>query len=84
VSAKLDETWASLEAHKPDESYADAWRVMLKERTCAAAWAAHHAAPAGSAAWWAAAAWATAAWAKAARVERHAQDAIGAIKEVKP
>jgi hypothetical protein len=77
--------WAAMQAHEPDASYADAWATMLKERTCAAAWAAHGAAPEGSAAWWAAAAWATAAWAEAARVERYAQEAIDAIKrEVKP
>ena len=33
MSAKLDEMWAALEAHKPDASYADAWATMLKERT---------------------------------------------------
>jgi hypothetical protein len=77
MSTKLDEMWAALEAHKPKRGYAKAWATMLKERTCAAAWAAHHAAPAGSAAWWAAAAWATAA-------DRHAQRAIDAIKGVKP
>ena len=33
MSAKLDEMWAALEAHKPAPEYADAWRVMCKERT---------------------------------------------------
>jgi len=79
--SKLDEMWQALEAHKPKPEYADAWATMLKERTWAAAWAAHHAAPEGSAAWWAAAAYATAAGAAA---DRYAQDAIDAIKEVKP
>jgi hypothetical protein len=76
--------WAALSAHKPTPEYADAWRVMCKERTEDAAWAAHYAAPEGSAAWWAAAAGATAAWAEAARVERYAQDAIAKAEEVKP
>jgi hypothetical protein len=82
----IDEMWAALEVHKPAPEYADAWRVMCKERTEDAAWAAYHAAPEGLAAKAAAvaAARANAAWAKAARVERYAQDAINAIKEVKP
>ncbi len=84
MTTKLDEMWAALEAHKPAPEYADAWATMLKERTYDAAWAAHYAAPEGSAAWWAAAAWATAAWAEAARVERYAQDAIAKATEVKP
>jgi hypothetical protein len=82
----IDEMWAALEAHKPDASYAEAWATMLKERTEDAAWAAYHAAPEGSAAKAAAvaAARAKAAWAKAARVERYAQIAINALREVKP
>ena len=79
MSDKLDEMWAALEAHKPAPEYAEAWQRMLMERTVASVWAAHYAAPAGSAAWWAAAAWATAAWA-----DQYAQEAIDAIKEVKP
>ena len=84
--SKVDEMWAALEAHKPDASYADAWRVMCEKRTEDAAWAAYHAAPEGSAAKAAAvaAARAKAAWAKAARVERYAQIAINALREVKP
>jgi hypothetical protein len=74
--------WAAFEAHKPDASYADAWRVMLTERTAEAAEAAWDATPEGSAAkeaaWWA-------LWVpKAARADRYAQRAIDAIKEVKP
>ncbi len=85
MSDKLDEMWAALEAHKPKRGYAKAWRVMLKERTYEAVEAAYRAAPAGSVAEAAAraAAWATGeAWAAAA--DRYAQDAIDAIKEVKP
>ncbi len=85
MTTKLDEMWAALEAHKPKRSYAKAWRVMCEKRTRGAAWAAYRAAPAGSAAKVAAeaAAWATGeAWAAAA--DRHAQEAIDALKEVKP
>ena len=85
MSAKLAEMWAALEAHKPKRGYAKAWRVMLKERTYKAVEAAYRATPAGSAAEAAAeaAAWATgeAGWAAA---DRYAQEAIDAIKEVKP
>ena len=84
---KLDEMWAALEAHKPERSYAKAWRVMLKERTSDATSAAYDAAPAGSAAKEAAlsalvaAMYAEEAWA----AERYAQEAIDALKqEVKP
>jgi len=35
VSAKLDEMWAALEAHKPKPEYAEAWATMCKERTIA-------------------------------------------------
>jgi hypothetical protein len=81
----MDKIWAAFEAHKPKRGYARAWRVMLKKRTAEAAWDAYDAAPAGSVAEAAAraAAWATGeAWAAAA--DRYAQDAIDAIKEVKP
>jgi hypothetical protein len=92
VTAKLNEMWAAFEAHKPKPKYADAWATMLKKRTMKAAWAAFVAAPAGSAvkmaAWWAAeAVWgaadaaAAAAWPEA---DHCAQEAIDAIKEVKP
>jgi hypothetical protein len=86
VTTKLAEMWAALEAHKPAPEYAEAWATMCRERTEDAAWAAYHAAPEGSAAKAAAvaAARAKAAWAKAARVDRYAQEAIDAIKEVKP
>jgi hypothetical protein len=78
----IEKMWAALEAHKPAPEYAEAWQRMCRERTEDAAWAAHYAAPEGSAAWWAAAAGAAAAWAEAARVERYAQDAIDAMREV--
>jgi hypothetical protein len=35
VSAKLDKMWQALEAHKPAPEYAEAWRVMCRERTLA-------------------------------------------------
>jgi hypothetical protein len=37
VSAKLDEMWAALEAHKPKPEYAEAWIRMCQERTVGAA-----------------------------------------------
>jgi hypothetical protein len=76
--------WAALEAHKPEPAYAEAWRVMCKERTEEAARAAWDAAPEGSAA--KEAAWAAAWWVpKAARADLYAQHAIDALKrEVKP
>ena len=92
MTDKLDEMWQALEAHKPAPRYADAWQRMCRKRTMKAAWAAFVAAPAGSAvkmaAWWAAeAVWgavdaaAAVAWPEA---DRYAQQAIDAIKEVKP
>jgi hypothetical protein len=82
----IDEMWAAFEAHEPDASYADAWRVMLKERTMKAAEAAYYAAPAGSAAaeaaWWAG--WALWNAVDAATADRNAQKAIDALREVKP
>jgi hypothetical protein len=100
VSAKLDEMWAALEAHKPDASYADAWATMLKERTVASVWAAYDAAPkraavqnavvtvAAAVAWAADAASGSAARSAAAiaadAADYYAQEAIDAIKEVKP
>jgi hypothetical protein len=86
----IDEMWAALEAHKPAPEYADAWRVMCKERTYAAARAVYWAASAGSAAAWAArwASWAADAAEEpegaAASADEYAQQAIDAIKEVKP
>jgi len=88
--SKLDEMWAALEAHKPKRGYAKAWPTMLKERTYAAARAVYWAAPAGSAAAEAArwASWAADAAEEpegaAASADRYAQQAIDAIKEVKP
>jgi len=79
VSAKLNEMWAAFEAHKPKRGYAKAWRVMCKERTYRAARAAWWAAPVGSAAGAAAGAAAI-----AAASDLYAQQAIDAIKEVKP
>jgi hypothetical protein len=78
MSTKLDEMWAALEAHKPDASYAEAWRVMCKERMADAAADAGRAAE--SAGFFSAmsAAYCT-AWAV-----RYAKSAIDAIKEVKP
>ena len=87
----IDEMWAAFEAHKPAPGYADAWATMLKKRTKYSIWSAHCAAPrksaAASATAAAAAAWAAytaeEAWAEAA-ADDYAQQAIDAIKEVKP
>ena len=89
MTTKLDEMWAAFEAHKPAPEYADEWETMLKERTEGAACAAHRAAPARSAAEAAAEAAACAAMAAgaaawAALADRYAQQAIDAIREVKP
>jgi hypothetical protein len=87
VTTKLDEMWAAFEAHKPAPEYAEAWQTMCRERTGRAAWAANKAAPVGSAAAVAAWAAATAAWTVAdfnVWANRYAQDAIDAIREVKP
>ena len=35
MSAKLNEMWAALEAHKPKPEYAEAWATMCRERTIA-------------------------------------------------
>ena len=79
MSDKGQEMWAAFEAHEPDASYAKAWRVMLKERTYDAVAVAYYAAPAGSAA-------EAAAWKAMSVVEAdgYTQQAIDAIKEVKP
>ena len=82
MNAKLDEMWAALEAHKPAPKYADAWVRMLKERTPAAAFIAYWTAPKGSAAL--AALRAHKALNIAADVDKQAQQAIAAIKEVQP
>jgi hypothetical protein len=89
MSDKLTEMWAAFEAHKPDASYADAWATMCKERTEAAMRAAYYAAPKRSAvqaaALDAAAATMLAEAAFMVLADRHAQEAINAIKrEVKP
>jgi hypothetical protein len=82
VSAKLDEMWAALEAHKPKRGYAKAWRVMCSERTRDAAeakWAEARALAAE------AAARAAEAAARAAEADDYAQRAIDALKrEAKP
>ncbi len=79
MTDKQAEMWAALEAHKPKRSYAKAWRVMCRERTCHTARLAYYAAPYSSAA--SAAAWSAS---EAAAAERYAQEAIDAIREVKP
>ncbi len=84
MTTKLAEMWAALEAHKPAPEYAEACQRMCRERTYDAARAAHYAAPAGSAAWWAAAAWATATAASANYYAQRAIDAMLAAREVKP
>jgi len=78
----IDEMWAAFEAHEPEPAYAEAWATLLKERTYDAARVAYYAAPEGSAAVAAAAAAeaAAAAWA----TEHYAQQAIDALREVKP
>ncbi len=83
--SKLDEMWAALEAYQPKaiaDGHGDSWRVMCKERTWAATAKAYDATPIGSAAAWAALSAAAAAVDTAA--DRDAQEAIDAIKEVKP
>jgi hypothetical protein len=83
VTDKQAEMWAAFEAYQPQadaDGHGESWRVMRRERTRDAALAAYCAAPAGSAAEEAArAAWAAAAWA-----DNRAQEAIDAIKGVKP
>lgn len=46
VTDELDKMWAALEAHQPATSYAEAWAIMLRERTQEAARAAAYAADA--------------------------------------
>jgi hypothetical protein len=98
MSDKLNEMWQALEAHKPTPGYAEAWATMLKERTWVAASAAAQAARTArtaAAAAQAAQAAEAAAWAvvfksyptdaeEAALADEFAQEAIDAIKEVKP
>ena len=89
MTDKLTEMWVAFKAHEPEPAYAEEWATMLKERTEESMWAAYYAAPSGSAAWWAAEA---AAWAaeaaqaarRAAKADRYAQEAIDAIRGVKP
>jgi predicted nucleotidyltransferase len=90
VSDKLDEMWAAFEAHEPAPEYADAWATMLKERTRESMWAAHYVVVGSGSkalASWAAVMAATEA-AKAAEsaaaADRYAQQAIDALREVKP
>ena len=91
MTTKLNEMWAALSAHKPDASYADAWATMCREQTDDAALeAAYEAAPVCSAAERAAlwAAWAVKRAARVARAaawaDKYAQEAIDALREVKP
>jgi len=83
VSDKLNEMWAAFEAHKPAPEYADAWQRMLMENTATSARRARLAVPLGLPARDAAglAAWALDA---AEAVDKQAQRAIDAIREVKP
>jgi hypothetical protein len=98
VSAKLDEMWAALEAHKPAPEYAEAWHRMCRERTEASVWAAYDAAPkqaaakdaavtvAAAVAWeadTASAAHPVDGWIAADAADHYAQEAIDAIKEGK-
>jgi len=84
VSAKLDEMWTALEAHKPERlRAAKAWERMCRDRTYDAVAKALEAAPVWSAAEMAAR-WALTAIEAQARADRHAQKAIDALKEVKP
>jgi hypothetical protein len=83
VTTKLDEMWAAFEAHEPAPEYAEAWQRMLMENTAKSAQRARRAVPVGLPARDAAGA---AAWAldAAEAVDKQAQRAIDAIKEVKP
>jgi hypothetical protein len=80
----IDEMWAALEAHKPAPEYAEAWATMLRERTYEAVEAAYRAAPIKSAAGLAALSAGAAMLSAAALRLAFAQEAIDAIKEVKP
>ncbi len=80
MTDKQAEMWAALEAHKPAPEYAEAWQAMCRERTRDAMRVVYCVALKGSAAWAAAIAAAEVAWA----TEHYAQEAIDAIKEVKP
>ncbi len=87
MSDKLTEMWAALEAHQSQaeaDKHGHSWRVMCKKRTSDAAYAAYRAAP-NSSARLAARKAAAAASAKdaaiwAAMTERHAQEAIEALR----
>jgi hypothetical protein len=85
VSDKLNEMWAAFEAHKPVRlREAKAWERMCRDRTYDAVAKAYEAAPVWSAAE-AAARWALTAVEAQATTDRHAQEAINAIKrEDKP
>ena len=82
--SKLDEMWAAFEAHKPERlRAAKAWERMCRDRTYDAVAKALEAAPVWSEAE-AAARWALTAVEAQATIDRYAQYAINAIKEVKP
>ena len=71
MTDKLDEMWEALAEHQPAPSYAEAWQMMIKERTQAAAWNAEAYAARAAARATSAAARATSA-AEAARAARTA------------
>lgn len=81
--SKLDKLWAALEAYEPQPIYAHAWATMLQERTLAAVNAIYKIAPKDSEMETVVA---STLWAISSDmlVDRYAQQAIDAIKEVKP
>ncbi len=85
MSAKLDEMWAALEAHKPAPEYAEAWERMCRERTIGAANDAEGAAMLAENGDAEVAAWCAGNTLRAVRQANDwAERAIDAIKEVKP
>jgi hypothetical protein len=88
MTDKQAEMWAAFEAYQPTadkDGHGDSWRVMCRERTEDAAWAAYCVAPEGSAARAAGLSAIAESRSKvAAQADRYAQRAIDAIKEVKP
>ena len=91
MTDKLTEMWEALAEHQPAPSYAEAWQMMIKERTQAAAWNAE-AYAARAAAWATSAAEAAraartatrAAAEEAAMVREHGKRAIDTIRGVQP
>jgi len=85
VTTKLDEMWTALEAYQPQanaDGHGESWRVMCRERTTEATRWAYYVAPEGSAAESAALAAGAATW--TTKAEYYAQQAIDALREVKP